>query len=52
MPYKIVRNHPSCPKSKPWAVVKAQGGKKMGCHPTRAAAAQQIAAIEANEKSK
>jgi len=49
MPYKVVKNHPSCPASKPWAVVKKDDGKKIGCHPSKAAAERQIAAIEAEE---
>ena len=49
MPYKVVKNHPSCPKSKPYAVVKKSDNKKIGCHPTRESANKQIAAIEANE---
>lgn len=49
MPYSIRKNHPDCPDSKPYAVVKTDDGKKMGCHETKKSAQDQIAAIESNE---
>lgn len=48
MPYKIVKSD-QCPDSKPYAVVKKDGGKVMGCHPSEAAAKKQMAAIYVNE---
>ena len=49
MPYSIVKNHPSCPSSKPYAVVKKSDGKKVGCHVSAEKAGAQIGAIEASE---
>lgn len=48
MPYEIVKSD-KCPDSKPYAVVKKDGGKVMGCHPSEAAAKKQMAAIYVNE---
>lgn len=50
MPWKAVQNHPKCQKSKPWAVVKESDGSVEGCHPSKAAANKQIAALHASEK--
>lgn len=47
MPYTIRKS--GCSSSKPYGVYKNSDGKRMGCHASRAAAAKQIAAIEANE---
>ena len=49
MPWKIVSNHSGCPASKPFGVVVKDGGKKVGCHVSRAKAAKQIAALNASE---
>lgn len=50
MPYTIRDNHPGCPVSKPYAVVKKDDtSKKLGCHETKESAQKQIAALEANE---
>lgn len=51
MPYTIEKDHSDCPSSKPWAVIKKDDGKKMGCHATKSAAQDQIGAIETNEKA-
>ena len=48
MPYTIKKS--GCSDSKPFGVYKVSDGKRMGCHSSRAAAAKQIAAIEASEK--
>lgn len=47
MPYKVTKTD-KCPASKPWGVIKVSDGKLMGCHPTKAKANDQVAAIEAN----
>jgi hypothetical protein len=47
MPYTIRKS--GCSSSKPFGVYKVGDGKRMGCHASRAAAAKQIAAIEASE---
>lgn len=49
MPYEKRKNHPDCPLSKPWAVVKKDDGKVMGCHASEKKADAQIAALYANE---
>lgn len=50
MPYTVKKSS-KCPKDKPYAVVKKSdpNGKVFGCHPSRASAVKQIAAIESNE---
>jgi HK97 family phage prohead protease len=48
MPYHAAKSA-TCPVSKPWACVKNADGKVMGCHPTKAAAQAQVAALYANE---
>lgn len=48
MPWRVERSA-SCPASKPFAVVNQDTGRRMGCHATRAAARQQLAALNANE---
>lgn len=50
MPYHIAKAHDDCPASKPYAVVKDDDGKVMGCHRSRYAAKQQMAALYASEK--
>ncbi len=39
----------SCPASKPYAVIKDADGSVAGCHPTKAKAQKQLAALYANE---
>lgn len=52
MPWKLVKGHSSCPKSKPWAVVGgASGSRVAGCHPSRAHAIKQQRALYASEAS-
>jgi hypothetical protein len=51
MPWHIANGGGSCPASKPWAVIKDSDGSTAGCHPTKAAAAKQLAALYANEDS-
>lgn len=41
----------SCPSSKPYAVIKDADGKVAGCHPTKAAAKKQLAALYASESN-
>jgi HK97 family phage major capsid protein/HK97 family phage prohead protease len=48
MPWHI-GSSASCPKSKPYAVIKDSDGSVSGCHPTKAAAQKQLAALYANE---
>ena len=48
MPWHI-GSSASCPKSKPYAVIKDSDGSVCGCHPTKAAAKKQLAALYANE---
>lgn len=49
MPYDIKKDHPDCPASKPYGVVKEDDGKLMGCHESKAKAQKQIAAIYVSE---
>lgn len=48
MPYHVAESA-KCPTSKPWAVIKDSDGEIMGCHPSQSAAADQMAALYANE---
>jgi len=48
MPYDVKKDD-RCPASKPWAVVKKDGGKLIGCHTSAAKAHAQIAAIGAQK---
>ncbi|HEU4864978.1 MAG TPA: HK97 family phage prohead protease [Actinomycetota bacterium] len=50
MPWHIEPNSSSCPAGKPFAVVLDATGKAVGCHPTKAKAAAQLAALNANVK--
>lgn len=43
MPYSVVK------RDDKWCVVKADGSKTFGCHPSRLKALRQLRAIEANE---
>jgi hypothetical protein len=49
MPYRIEEEHSECPVSEPWAVVKEDDGKVMGCHPNEEDAQEQIDALYADE---
>jgi len=51
MPYKIEKSD-QCPMSKPWALIKKDDGKLIGCHKTEDSAKQQMAAVYANENKK
>jgi HK97 family phage major capsid protein/HK97 family phage prohead protease len=48
MPWHI-GSSADCPDSKPFAVIKDSDGTIEGCHPTKAAAQKQLAALYANE---
>lgn len=49
MPWHIESEHPSCPVGRPFGVVKDADGEVEGCHPTKAAAQKQLAALYAQE---
>lgn len=49
MPYHIGKST-ECPSSKPYAVIKDNDGRVMGCHLSRQNAADQIAALEISER--
>lgn len=49
MPYRVEQDHPDCGADTPWAVVQEGTDKLMGCHDTEAAAAEQQAALYAEE---
>lgn len=49
VPWHTVHNHAECPEGKPWAVVKDADGSVAGCHPSEAAANEQLAALYASE---
>lgn len=48
MPWHVAKSA-ACPASRPWAVIKDADGDIEGCHPSKAAAADQMAALYANE---
>ena len=48
MPWHVGKSS-ECPVSKPWAVIKDADNGVEGCHPTKKAAQQQMAALYANE---
>jgi len=48
MPYHVAKTK-KCSASKPWGVIKDSDGKVMGCHPSKAKANKQLAALYANE---
>jgi hypothetical protein len=50
MPYHVGKSS-SCPTSKPWTVLKDDGSKAGGCHPSKAKANEQMKAMYANEPS-
>lgn len=49
MPYHVAKSE-QCPTASPYAVIKTSDGKMMGCHPSKAAADRQVAALYANER--
>lgn len=51
MPYEIVRNHPQCPVSKPFGLVKQGEDKPVACHDMRVNAMAQMAAIMKSEQT-
>lgn len=50
MPWRV-EHSPSCPPSRPWAVVNQASGATEGCHASQSAARRQMAALYANESS-
>jgi hypothetical protein len=52
VPYSIVQDHPDCGADTPWAVTKDADSSLMGCHATEAEAAEQQAALYAEEGDK
>lgn len=50
MPYRVEQDHPDCGADTPWAVVQEGTDKLMGCHDSEAAAAEQQAALYAEEE--
>ena len=48
MPWHVAQSA-SCPPSRPWAVVNSQTGRVMGCHPSKASALKQLAALNVAE---
>ena len=50
MPWHIDKSS-RCAASKPWAVIKDADGSVVGCHPTKAAAQKQLAALNVNVAS-
>jgi hypothetical protein len=49
MPYHVVAESRQCPMARPYAVVKDDDGRIMGCHATRDDANKQLAALNAAE---
>ena len=49
VPYSIVQDHPDCGADTPWAVTQTDTSELMGCHDSEAAAAEQLAALAAEE---
>jgi 2'-5' RNA ligase len=49
VPYSIVQDHPDCGADTPWAVTQTDTNELMSCHDTEAAAAEQLAALNAAE---
>lgn len=48
MPWRVQPNHPDCPASKPYGVVKKSDGKLAGCHESMTKAREQQKALYAN----
>lgn len=51
MPWHIDSDSGSCPTSRPWAVVKDSDGEVEGCHTSKDAAENQMAALYAQEEA-
>jgi hypothetical protein len=51
VPWHIQEDSGSCPVSRPWAVVKDSDGEVEGCHPSKDAANNQMAALYAQEEA-
>ncbi|HKU51962.1 MAG TPA: hypothetical protein VJQ25_05815, partial [Nitrospira sp.] len=51
MPWHIEEDSGSCPASRPWAVVKDSDGEVEGCHSSKDAAENQMAALYAQEEA-
>lgn len=49
MPWYIAESK-KCPASKPWAVIKKDGGKVVGCHESKERAGAHLRALNANVK--
>jgi 2'-5' RNA ligase len=49
VPYRIEEEHPDCGADTPFAVVQEDTSELMGCHATEAEAAEQLAALAAEE---
>ena len=49
MPWHVEADAPLCPVSRPYAVIKDEDGEVEGCHPSRAEAEAQMAALYASE---
>jgi 2'-5' RNA ligase len=49
VPYRTVQDHPDCGADTPWAVIQTDTDELMGCHPTEAAADEQLAVLAAEE---
>ena len=50
MPWHIEEDHPDCPTSRPYGVVKDDDGDLEGCHASRSDAQDQMAALYSSEK--
>ena len=50
MPYEVKKSS-ACPASRPFAVLKEGSSTPIGCHPSKAKAKKQQAALYANENS-
>lgn len=47
MPWKV-KQSPTCPQSKPWAVINSETGRVVACHSTQESAKKQMRALYAN----
>jgi hypothetical protein len=50
VPWHVVSNHSSCPKDKPFAVVKNDTGEKVSCHETQSSAEAHVRALYTNTR--
>jgi len=51
MPWHVTRTHPDCTGENNWAVVKDADNTVAGCHPSKRAANDQLAALYASENA-